>query len=216
METSKRHVIHLDRYIPMDQALRTMETPSADGIIHVRVDWDGAGGSLGTFQVRNLDGGWDDVGNLSPSSPINDVFFARPGPSVRIVNLHIQRGPMHGAIPFEAWARSIQWIQNPPPVLGSLPETFSAVRENDYQYSGTEYQIQTSMLEDGIQTAKLSLDLDKGDYELWVKLRHPTDVTCWSSLDPIVGHGDRNGTPGGGKRVSGTAGDRPGGAPATP
>jgi hypothetical protein len=213
METSKRHVIHLDRYIPTEQALRTMETPSPDGIIRIRVDWDGTSSSLGTFQVQNLDGGWDDVGNLSPTSPINDVFFARPGQSIRTVTLHIQRGPTHGVIPFEAWARSIRWIQDPP-VLSSLPETFSAVRENDYEYAGTEFQIQPSMIDRGVQTVTLPLDLAEGDYELWVKLRHPTDVSCWCSLDPIVGHGDRNGTPGGTRR-SALAHDQPGGTSAT-
>lgn len=178
----------------MEQALRTTETPSLDGIIRIRVDWDGASDSLGTFQVQNLDHGWDDVGNLSPTSPINDVFFARPGPSIRTVMLHIQRGPAHGAIPFDAWARSIRWKQNPP-VLSRLPETFSAVRENDYEYVGTGPKPQASTIEGGVQMLNLSLDLQKGDYELWIKLRHPTDEDRWSILDPIVGHGDRNGTP---------------------
>lgn len=193
METSKRPILYLDRYRSMVQPLTIWKSWSPDGIIRVRVDWNGVS-SLGTFQVQNPDHGWDDVGNLSPMSPVNDAIVPMPVPSSSTVLLHLERGPAHGAIPFEAWARPIRWLQAQP-TLRQLPSDTWVVREQDYEYAGNTPPSEPSSLIAGVQTVELKLDLTQGDYELWVKLRHPTEVSRWSTLDPVVGHGDRNGTP---------------------
>lgn len=195
METSKRHVLYLDRYRLMVQSLAMWKSECPDGTIRIRVEWDGES-HLGTFQVQNSNHGWDDVGNLSPITRDKDGIVPMPGPSLQTVMLHFERGPMHGATPFEAWARPIRWIgENSPPVLRELPSDTCVVRETDYAYTGAQPQIQASTLAGGIQTVRLSLDLTHDDYEIWVKLRHPTDADRWCTVDPIVGQGDRNGTP---------------------
>jgi hypothetical protein len=195
MEPTQRYVLRLDEYVKTEHALAVRDARSHNDTVHLRVDWNGFSDNLGTFEVQNLDSQWEAVGNLSPASPLKDLIAARPRPASNPFVIQIRRGPAHGTIPFQAWARRITWTSNPV-VLGDLPSDFSAVRESDYIYAETEFPIYESRLEGGVQVVEIPLDLSHHDYELWVKLRHPTDPDRWSIIDPIIGHKDRGGTPG--------------------
>lgn len=193
MENSQRLILCLDRYLPTEHALNSFEALSEGNIINIRVAWDGDRSVPGTFQVQNLDRGWDNAGNLSPGSPLNDVFYGAFTPGEHIVRLHIQRGPEHGESPFEALVHPIQWTKNLPSVPGHLPRDFTAERQNHYNYAGPEPLRFTSKDEGGVQTITLALDFTTNDYELWVRLQHPTDDNAWSIMDPIIAHKDRGG-----------------------
>jgi hypothetical protein len=188
-----RHVLRLDRYLLTEHSLDVRDAQSREHAIRVRVDWNGDSASLGTFEVWNLDGCWEACGNLSPESSANDLILAGPKGRTDPFRVQIERGPAHGARPFEAWAYAIAWKQDPL-AQGSLPSSFSAIRHEHYEYAqpGAVCHVM-STLENGVQTVELMLD-PGFDYELWIKLQHPEREDSWCIHDPIVSPGDRGGS----------------------
>lgn len=163
-----------------------------NGTVKLRVDWNGAS-ARGTMDVWTQTG-WRRVGHLAPGSLARDVLLARFTSGSESITLAFERGPAHRDVPFQAWARPITWRPGQPP-LRDQPIDFTPERGTHYAYAGTERPTHDSILQNDGHRVVIELDLDHYDYELWVKLRHPTEDR-WSIIDPIIGHADRGGTPG--------------------
>ncbi|WP_428264739.1 hypothetical protein [Haliangium sp.] len=188
MKTNKRYVLPIDEFLDLSQPydVRHSDGPS----IHARVDWDG-GDNLGSFAVRNGDA-WVECGNLSIHTSANDLILAPMNPKLRPgkLEIHMERGPLHAGVGFEAWAMSIEWDAEQAP-RGVLPRTFTAERDKTYHYSnvGVYFWQRSSPDDKGVERLTLALEPSRY-YELWVKLRHPTDPSRWTFQDPVAGDDD--------------------------
>jgi hypothetical protein len=190
MNTRQRYLLPLEHYLPIEYALDVSEAQSSAHTVHIRVDWNGDSGGLGTFEVQDLDGRWEACSSLSPDCSANDLILAGLGHRSDPFVVHIKRGPDHGACPFEAWALPITWKLDPL-AHGDLPKGFSVVRRHHYDYVQTHFTVHAaSAPEHGLHAVRLELDA-RHDYELWVKLRHPAAENRWCIQDPVIRSGDR-------------------------
>lgn len=181
-------VLDVDRYLQLEDSLDIRQAQSY--VIRVRVDWNG-GSDLGTFEVLNSEGNWEPCGNLSPEGSTKDLILGGPKLIKEPFAVHIERGPTNVTCPFDAWARSITWKSAALP-QGPLSTSFSAVRDQHYEYASKEERQMSILGADGIQVIKLMLDVG-WDWELWISLRHPTLENVRCDQDPIIRPGDRGG-----------------------
>lgn len=162
--------------------------------LRVRTDWDGDPQNHGLFSVLGPQNTWLACGNLAPDTPLNDLLLPTSKLSGTGLKLHIERGPMHPAVPFEVWAVPIEW--NPSKAPGSEPpKEYVATRDIDYvcrPEAGVPKRI--SELQGHAQVAVLQLRTDV-DYELWVKLLHPFRDGVFSLQDPVVSSDGQGGSP---------------------
>ncbi len=182
-----RRILPVASYIDFpDNPLEVYQAKSSDAVMQIRVDWDGDIENLGVFAVLCGDDEWRNCGNLNPESSSNDLILVQPQANYGKFTIKLTRGPNNQAIPFEAWARAIQWTLDPESSSEYSSPSFIPQREVHYQYStGSIYKHQASTLVDGVQEASLELETTKS-YELWTKLRHPSLPNIWCIQDPVV------------------------------
>ena len=162
------------------------------GGVDVQVRWDGSDGDPGACEFMAASGSWSPLPNIDPSDDNNDVFYT-PGSSAGAPFLvRFQRGPEHSDVRFDVKAIPIVGLGD----LRDQPSDYVAVRGRDYHYpDGTgpdDIAWTSATASQGPLTAVIALQ-SKRDYELWIRLRHPTIVDRWRIIDPIVRTGDAGG-----------------------
>ncbi len=179
----------------------------------VHVDWDGGDDNVGTFSVVDPDGSALEVGNLLPQSSVNDIIV--PAHDLRGSSLRIRMTRPRRDCGFSVWAIPVTWLRNPGTAAGtaagsacdeavSVPHTLDrndlspndvAIRGQDYTYSEGGQVITAESATDGDsgEAQVLVLDLPLGsDYEISVKLAHPTEPGKYCIQDPVGGDGSGN------------------------
>lgn len=190
----RRELLPLNRFMSLEASLDVREADDQGSEIAIRVDWNGANGTLGSFAVRNTSAVWEPCGNLNPSLSPNDLILLRPDIDIGLFKVAIERGPNHPAVPFHAWAVPIEWVIEPDQLPGYQSGALSPVRNEHYTYATAAQNVNgVSALEGGGHRLTLTLSSQR-DYELWVKLRHPTDASRWCIQDPIVRQEEPPGT----------------------
>ncbi|ACY13821.1 hypothetical protein Hoch_1261 [Haliangium ochraceum DSM 14365] len=162
--------------------------------IDVRVDWDGSDDDPGRFEVLNASGVWVECPHTAPSDARNDVMHTTKDVSGRPFLVRFQRGPAGPAVRFEVKLLPVVGLGD----LSGQSSEYVAVRGQDYEYEG---EIEPALVSwtpssevDGAHGVTVMLVAGK-DYEVWVKLSHPTDPNRSRILDPLV----RGGNAGGGQ-----------------
>ncbi len=192
----------------------------SDGFqIDMTVDWDGDHQSVGTCTVLDQVGQPLTVKNLSAGSSVNDIIV--PARKLRGSRLCIRMTRPRRNCGFSAWALPITWLRNPGTATARaghaighprpLPQPRRTLNGNDLYHTdvairGLHYvyqrhgKIAAQSLrgdgETGYQTLVLALPIGH-DYELSVKLVHPTIPGRFCIQDPVTGgnSGNDDGTP---------------------
>lgn len=170
-----------------DEASRGhLEALFADQAIDLRVDWDGSASSMGQFEVLVSASTWKACELIDPDDIGIDVISLSQAPLGTTYLARFRRGPAHAGCIFGVKAVPIVWTQELP---AQLAASYVAERGNDYEYQA---QLQPelvpwtySVLAGGVQRLNLELSM-ASDYEIWVRLQHPTNPDSWRIQDPIV------------------------------
>jgi hypothetical protein len=170
-----------------------------DGGLHVQVDWDG-GSNHGTFAVK-IDETWTRVAHTETCGP-NEQLVSR---TEHVTCVHVARGPHNAGVRFAAKLIPIEWTKAP-----ALAEhSASVAREPIGEAEGCDYtyryadgvtsetvEWQESREVDGAHRLTLQNLIIGRDYEMWVRLWHPSGADRWTDQDPVIRTDGSNPNPG--------------------